>query len=54
MYLILKMAQKHIDQGLLMITSEIEQHSVIQIQKLFTTAKGKFLCDGIASDLFKV
>ncbi|NQY29306.1 MAG: radical SAM family heme chaperone HemW [Flavobacteriaceae bacterium] len=49
-----KMAQKHIDQGLLMITSEVEQHSVVQIQKLFTTAKGKFLCDGIASDLFKV
>ena len=49
-----KLAQKHIDQGLLMITSEVEQHSTIQIQKLFTTAKGKFLCDGIASDLFMV
>ncbi|PHS10814.1 MAG: coproporphyrinogen III oxidase [Kordia sp.] len=49
-----KMAQKHIDQGLLMITSETGQDSTVQIQKLFTTARGKFLCDGIASDLFMV
>jgi len=49
-----KEAQKFIDQGLLMITSETSHSSSVQTQKLYTTQKGKFLCDGIASDLFKV
>lgn len=49
-----KMAQKYIDQGLLVIISETEQSSPVQIQKLFTTTKGKFLCDGITSGLFMV
>jgi len=49
-----KMAQKHIDQGLLVVISEIEKSSAVQVQKIFTTTKGKFLCDGIASDLFMV
>jgi len=49
-----KEAQKFIDQGLLMITSEMNRHTGEQIVTIFTTQKGKFLCDGIASDLFKV
>jgi len=47
-------AQKFIDQGLLVITSETNHSSSTQSQKLYTTQKGKFLCDGIASDLFKI
>lgn len=49
-----KEAQKFIDQGLLMITSEINRLTDEQVLNVFTTQKGKFLCDGIASDLFKV
>ena len=49
-----KEAQKFIDQGLLMITSEMSRLTDEQALNLFTTQKGKFLCDGIASDLFKV
>jgi len=49
-----KESQKFIDQGLLVITSETNHSSNIQAQKLYTTQKGKFLCDGIASDLFKI
>ena len=49
-----KESQKFIDQGLLVITSETSHSSDIQSQKLYTTQKGKFLCDGIASDLFVV
>ncbi|MDY8134815.1 radical SAM family heme chaperone HemW [Aquimarina sp. 2201CG5-10] len=41
---ILKQAQKHIDKGLL----------VVQDETILITQKGKFLCDGIASDLFLV
>jgi len=47
-------SQKFIDQGLLVITSETSHSSNIQTQKLYTTQKGKFLCDGIASGLFKI
>lgn len=42
--LLLTSSQKYIDQDLLVITK----------QTLLTTEKGKFLCDGIASDLFIV
>lgn len=49
-----KESQKFIDQGLLLITSETCHSSNRKTQKIFTTQKGKFLCDGIASDLFKV
>lgn len=42
--LLLTSSQKYIDKGLLAITEQI----------LLTTEKGKFLCDGIASDLFIV
>lgn len=41
---LLKNAQKFIDKNLL----------IIKKNHLFTTKKGKFLCDGIASDLFEV
>jgi len=47
-------AQKFIDQGLLMIISEVNRATDKQEVNVFTTQKGKFLCDGIASDLFKV
>jgi len=47
-------AQKFIDQGLLVITSETNHSSNTQAQIVYTTQKGKFLCDGIASDLFKI
>lgn len=49
-----KATQKFIDQGLLVITSETSHSSKIQSQIVYTTQKGKFLCDGIASDLFKI
>ena len=49
-----KEGQKFIDQGLLMITSETSTLTGEQDINVFTTQKGKFLCDGIASDLFKV
>jgi len=49
-----KESQKFIDQGLLVITSETNHSSNIQAQIVYTTQKGKFLCDGIASDLFKI
>lgn len=49
-----KEAQKFIDQGALVITSEVSHSSEIQSQKLYTTHQGKFLCDGIASGLFIV
>lgn len=49
-----KEAQKFIDQGALVITSEVSHFSEIQSQKLYTTHQGKFLCDGIASGLFIV
>ena len=47
-----KESQKFIDQGLLVITSETKHSSNIETQIVYTTQKGKFLCDGIASDLF--
>jgi len=49
-----KESQKFIDQGLLMITSEPNNINREHVDTIFTTEKGKFLCDGIASDLFKV
>ena len=49
-----KESQKFIDQGLLVITSETKHSSNIETQIVYTTQKGKFLCDGIASDLFKI
>ena len=49
-----KQSQKFIDQGLLVITSETRYSSNIETKIVYTTQKGKFLCDGIASDLFKV
>ena len=42
---LIKNAQQFVEKDLLKITSE---------NKLITTQKGKFLADGIASDLFKV
>jgi len=49
-----KEVQKFIDQGLLMITSETNRLTGEQVMNIFATKKGRFLCDGIASDLFKV
>jgi len=46
--------QKFIDQGLLRITSETIYSSTVQHETIYTTQKGKFLCDGIASDLFVI
>jgi len=49
-----KETQKFIDQGLLKIISEVNRLTGEQVVNVFTTEKGKFLCDGIASDLFRV
>ena len=49
-----KEGQKFIDQGLLVITSKTMHSSNVETQIVHTTQKGKFLCDGIASNLFKV
>tara|TARA_B110001454_G_scaffold200496_1_gene206162 strand:+ start:546 stop:1718 length:1173 start_codon:yes stop_codon:yes gene_type:complete len=47
-------SQKFIDQGLLMIISDYNSVSDRNESILYTTQKGKFLCDGIAADLFKI
>jgi len=46
-------ASKFIDQGLLAVTSNSTEESKT-VEKLIATQKGKFLVDGIASELFKV
>lgn len=48
---LLKSAQKFIDKKLLVISSDFDDNQN-RIEKLKTTQKGKFLVDGIASDLF--
>ena len=48
---LLKSAQKFIEKGLLVISSDFDEHQN-NIEKLKTTSKGKFLADGIAADLF--
>ena len=48
---LLKSAQKFINQNLLVTLSDCHSNC---IQKLRTTQKGKFLVDGIASDLFMI
>ena len=50
---LLQAAQKFIEKELLVMSSDfdVNQNS---IEKLTTTPKGKFLVDGIASELFKV
>ncbi|MGG6230273.1 radical SAM family heme chaperone HemW [Tenacibaculum sp. SDUM215027] len=48
---LLKNAEKFINQGLLVIVNEIEQ-SDSNKNVLKTTSKGKFLADGVASELF--
>ncbi len=49
---LLKRAEKFIDQGLLEIVTSSDSPKANCIKKLKTTKKGKFLVDGIASDLF--
>lgn len=46
-------AKKHIDMGLLVTSSDFDKNQNC-IEKLKTTQKGKFLVDGIASELFMV
>jgi oxygen-independent coproporphyrinogen-3 oxidase len=48
-----KTAEKFINNGLLVTSSEIDVNQNI-IEKLITTQKGKFLVDGIASELFMI
>jgi oxygen-independent coproporphyrinogen-3 oxidase len=48
---LLQSAQKFIEKGLLVISSDFDEHQN-NIEKLKTTSKGKFLADGIAADLF--
>ena len=45
-------AEKFIKQELLVIVNETKQS--VQLEKLITTQKGKFLVDGIAADLFMI
>ncbi len=47
-----QLAQKFIDQGLLMISGDVNSKNGTPNTIMRTTQKGKFLCDGIASDLF--
>lgn len=49
---LLKAADKFIEQGLLAVTSSDFDENEKCIEKLKTTQKGKFLADGLASDLF--
>jgi oxygen-independent coproporphyrinogen-3 oxidase len=51
---LLKRAEKFIDQGLLEIATSSDPPKTEYIEKLKTTREGKFLADGIASDLFMV
>lgn len=48
---LLNAAKKFISEGLLVIESDLD-HNQYSIEKLITTQKGKFLADGIASELF--
>jgi oxygen-independent coproporphyrinogen-3 oxidase len=48
-----KTAEKFINNGLLVTSSEIDVNQN-SIEKLITTQKGKFLVDGIASELFMI
>ncbi|WP_298237738.1 radical SAM family heme chaperone HemW [uncultured Algibacter sp.] len=48
-----KTAKKFINNGLLVTSSEIDENHN-NIEKLITTQKGKFLVDGIASELFMI
>ena len=50
---LLKVAEKFINQGLLITSSNIGENKNC-IEKLKTTQKGKFLADGIASELFMI
>ncbi len=45
-------AEKYINQGLLSVTSSDFDENQNGVEKLITTQKGKFLVDGIASELF--
>lgn len=47
-------SKKYIEQGLLAVTSSDFDYNQNCIEKLVTTVKGKFLVDGIASDLFMI
>ena len=47
-----KSSQKFLDQGMLIINGEMNSNNSIHELVMTTTQKGKFLCDGIASDLF--
>ncbi len=49
-----KTSQKFIDQGMLSISGELNTTNNVHELLMTTTQKGKFLCDGIASDLFIV
>ena len=54
---LLKSAKKFINQELLVISSEFDENQFRKlgsIEKLSTTKKGKFLADGIASELFMI
>ena len=48
---LLKSAQKFIEKGLLVTSSDFDKHQN-PIETLKTTSKGKFLADGIAADMF--
>lgn len=49
---LLKNAQKFINQELLEVTTDNLKNNKTSIKKLTTTPKGKFLADGLASELF--
>ncbi len=49
-----KTSQKFIDQGMLSISGDLNTTNNVHELLMTTTQKGKFLCDGIASDLFIV
>lgn len=49
-----KASQKFIEEGLLTITSINSDDKSPRIEKLITTQKGKFLVDGIASEMFMI
>jgi oxygen-independent coproporphyrinogen-3 oxidase len=49
---LLQSAQKFIEQGLLIVTSSDFDENKNCIEKIKTTSKGKFLADGLASELF--
>jgi oxygen-independent coproporphyrinogen-3 oxidase len=49
-----KVSRKYIDQDLLSVTSSDFDENQNYIEKLIATQKGKFLVDGIASNLFMI